>query len=48
LNESPVITTSSVQVRHPLYDSSLEAWKHHAAQLAPVRARLEAAGISCD
>jgi tetratricopeptide (TPR) repeat protein len=47
LNPAPVITTSSVQVRQPLYDSSLEAWRHHAGQLEPVRVRLEAAGISC-
>jgi tetratricopeptide (TPR) repeat protein len=45
-NPAPVITTSSVQVRQPLYDSSLDSWRHFAAELAPVRERLEAAGIA--
>jgi hypothetical protein len=44
-NPTPVKTTSSVQVRQPLYDSSIHVWRHHAAQLAPIRHRLEAAGI---
>jgi tetratricopeptide (TPR) repeat protein len=44
-NPTPVMTASSVQVRQPLYDSSLQRWKHYEAGLAPVRARLEAAGI---
>lgn len=44
-NPTPVMTASSVQVRQPLYDSSLQQWKHYEAGLAPVRARLEAAGI---
>lgn len=44
-NPAPVLTASSVQVRQPLYDSSLHRWKHYAQGLAAVRARLEAAGI---
>ena len=44
-NPTPVMTASSVQVRQPLYDSSLHQWKHYEAGLAPVRARLESAGI---
>jgi tetratricopeptide (TPR) repeat protein len=48
LNPAPVTTASSVQVRQPLYDSSLHQWEHFAAQLAPLRARLEAAGIRVD
>lgn len=48
LNPAPAITTSSVQVRRPLYDSSIETWRHYATQLVPVRARLTEAGISCD
>jgi tetratricopeptide (TPR) repeat protein len=47
-NPAPVITASSVQVRQPLYGSSLDLWKHHAEGLAPARARLEAAGIALD
>lgn len=45
-NPAPVLTASSVQVRQPLYDSSLQRWKHYAEGLAPVRARLEEAGIA--
>jgi hypothetical protein len=41
-----VLTASSVQVRQPLYGSSLQRWKPYAEGLAPVRARLEAAGIA--
>jgi len=44
-NPAPVVTASSVQVRQPLYDSALHMWQHYAAQLAPLRAQLEAAGI---
>jgi tetratricopeptide (TPR) repeat protein len=47
-NPAPEKTTSVVQVRQPLYDSSLHMWQHHAAELAPLRARLEAAGIPID
>lgn len=47
-NPAPVLTASSVQVRQPLYESSLHRWKHYAEGLAPVRARLEAAGIAID
>jgi hypothetical protein len=42
------MTASSVQVRKPIYDSSLQQWRHYAAELAPLRARLEAAGIQID
>jgi hypothetical protein len=44
-NPTPVKTTSSVQVRQPLYDSSVHAWRHYEAELVPIRRRLEAAGI---
>ena len=47
-NPAPVITSSSVQVRQPLYGSSLDLWKHYAEGLAPARARLEAAGIALE
>jgi tetratricopeptide (TPR) repeat protein len=47
-NPAPVKTTSAVQVRQPLYDRSLDLWRHHAAELAPLGARFEAAGISID
>jgi tetratricopeptide (TPR) repeat protein len=44
----PVTTASSVQVRQPVYDSSLEQWRHYAEGLQPLRERLEAAGIAVD
>ncbi|HUL45852.1 MAG TPA: sulfotransferase [Steroidobacteraceae bacterium] len=47
-NPAPTTTASSVQVRQPLYDSSLEQWRHYADGLAPLRARLEAGGIAVD
>ncbi|HEY3784630.1 MAG TPA: sulfotransferase [Steroidobacteraceae bacterium] len=45
LNPDSSTTASSVQVRQPLYDSSVDLWKHYATELAPVRERLVAAGI---
>jgi hypothetical protein len=48
LNPAAVATASSVQVRQPLYDTSLEQWRHYATELAPLRDRLEAAGIATD
>jgi tetratricopeptide (TPR) repeat protein len=47
-NPTPVITTSSVQVRAPLYASSLHRWKRYAEPLAPLRERLAAGGIDVD
>lgn len=48
LNPASTATASSVQVRQPLYDSSLNQWRHYAQGLAPVRERLEQAGIPID
>ena len=45
-NAASTTTASSVQVRQPLYDTSLQQWRNYAVQLAPLRMRLEAAGIS--
>jgi hypothetical protein len=42
------MTASSVQVRQPLYDSSLHQWQNYAAELAPLRKRLETADITID
>lgn len=47
-NPDSVTTASSVQVRQPLYDSSLHQWRHFAEDLAPLRSRLEIAGIPLD
>ena len=46
LNPAAVTNTASaLQVRQPLYESSLHQWRHYSDALAPLRARLEAAGI---
>jgi tetratricopeptide (TPR) repeat protein len=37
---APSATASAVQVRRPIYSSSVGKWRHHADQLAPLRARL--------
>ena len=37
---APSATASAVQIRRPLYDSSVGRWRRHAARLAPARARL--------
>ena len=47
-NPAATMTASSVQVRKPLYDSSLQQWCNYADELKPLRARLEAAGINLD
>jgi hypothetical protein len=46
LNPSSTSTLSSVQVRQPLYNSSLEQWRHYAAEIAPLREHLAAGGIT--
>jgi hypothetical protein len=38
-------TASALQVRQPIYDSSVGKWRRYAQQLEPLRRRLEAAGI---
>jgi hypothetical protein len=37
---APSATASAVQVRRPVYASSVGKWRHHAAALGPLRARL--------
>jgi tetratricopeptide (TPR) repeat protein len=37
---APSSTASAVQVRRPVYSSSVGKWRHHAERLAPLRARL--------
>jgi hypothetical protein len=41
-------TASALQVRQPLYDTSIGRWRRYAEQLEPLRLQLEAAGIVCD
>ena len=37
---APSATASAVQVRRPIYFSSIGKWRHHAERLAPLRSRL--------
>jgi len=39
-SKAPSATASAVQVRRPIYASSIGKWRHHADALAPLRARL--------
>jgi tetratricopeptide (TPR) repeat protein len=41
-NASPVSTASSSQVRSPIHDRGIGAWKRYAPQLEPLRVMLEA------
>lgn len=47
-NATPVATASASQVRRPIYTSSISLWRRYELQLAPVRSRLLAAGITPD
>lgn len=48
LNQSPTATASVVQVRQPLYHSSVERWRHYEAQLQPLLDILRNGGIEVD
>ncbi|MGJ4940159.1 tetratricopeptide repeat-containing sulfotransferase family protein [Bradyrhizobium sp. HKCCYLS1011] len=39
-SKAPSATASAVQVRRPIYASSIGKWRHHADRLAPLRERL--------
>jgi tetratricopeptide (TPR) repeat protein len=45
LNPAPTTTASAAQVRRPIYDTSLQQWRHYRQQLAPLASELRAAGI---
>jgi tetratricopeptide (TPR) repeat protein len=47
-NPAPTTTASAVQVRRPLYDSSVSQWRHYTEELAELRVLLNAGGISAD
>ncbi len=47
-NGAPVTTASSVQVRAPIYRSSIRRWKKYESQLTELRNLLTNAGIDCD
>ena len=44
-NSRASTTASAVQVRQPIYDTSIGKWHHYARQLEPLRVYLEHAGI---
>ena len=44
-NDSATATASAAQVRRPIYRSSVAKWRHHEANLAPLRSLLSDAGI---
>jgi hypothetical protein len=47
-HESGLVSTtaSTVQVRQPVYSSSIEKWRHYQEQLDPLRATLERAAVT--
>lgn len=47
-NSAPAATASAAQVREPLHARSVECWKRHAAQLAPLARALRAGGLAID
>jgi tetratricopeptide (TPR) repeat protein len=48
MNPDATSTASSVQVRQPLYDSSLELWRHYTKELEPLREALSAGGVPAE
>ena len=47
-NAAPTTTASAVQVRQPVYRTSLTQWRHYATELAGLGRRLAAAGVVVD
>lgn len=47
-NAAPAATASGLQVRQPMYRSSIGRWRHYEDQLAPLRKRLDEAGVGTD
>ncbi len=47
-NPSASLTASAAQVRQPMYRSSVALWRKYENELAPLAARLRAAGIDID
>jgi tetratricopeptide (TPR) repeat protein len=43
-NPAASTTASAVQIRRPIYDSSVSQWRHYEKQLSGLRGRLETAG----
>ena len=47
-NPQPTLTASAAQVRQPIYRTSVGLWRRYARELAPLRTRLESAGVRID
>ncbi len=47
-NPNPVATASAAQVRRPIYQDKVSIWRRYERELAPLAARLRAAGIDTD
>lgn len=47
-NASASLTASAAQVRQPMYRSSVGLWRRYERELAPLAARLRAAGVDID
>jgi len=45
-NPAASTTASAVQIRRPMYDTSVSQWRHYEAELAELRAQLNAAGVA--
>lgn len=45
-NTAPVATASAVQVRSPIYRSSLHRWRRYAEQLQPLKVLLQNGGVA--
>jgi len=45
LSSEASTTASAIQVRRPIYDTSIGLWRHYRQQLEPLRALLDRAGI---
>ncbi len=47
-NKAPVATASSVQVRNPIYSTSVERWKKYGASVSPLYDALQELGVNVD
>ncbi len=47
-NAAATTTASAVQVRRPVYRSSVSQWRHYETELAGLQAQLEQAGVAID
>jgi len=47
-NDAPVATASAVQVRSPMFRTSMRRWKRYEAHLGGLRQLLEAGGVTVD